>query len=67
MATKLQQHIEQRFTQKVLRYFAGMRNTDPAMTVGGRMGMTAKRAQKLKDETRELILKAAGNIQAGRN
>jgi hypothetical protein len=63
---KVQQHIEQRFTRKVLRYFAGTRTTDPVMTLGGRMGMTESRANKLKGETRELILKAAGNIQAGK-
>jgi hypothetical protein len=57
---------------KVLHYYVGKdghadgRNTDPATTRTGRIGMTEYQAERLKAKTRELILIAADNIRAGR-
>jgi len=65
--TRIEQHIKQRFALKVLRYYAGLRNTDPARTTGGRMGMTEARALREKEKTRDLILRAADNIRAGKD
>ena len=64
--TKVQRHVKQRFALKVLRYYAGQRGTDPAATLGGRMGMTERAAQKHKEEIRNLIMMAAANIRSGK-
>jgi hypothetical protein len=70
--SRVQTHIRQRFMVKVLHYYvsrdghADGRNTDPATTYTGRIGMTERRAQQLKEKTRDLILIAADNIRAGR-
>jgi hypothetical protein len=72
MPKTIEKHIRQRFMVKCLHYFvsrdghADGRNTDPATTRTGRIGMTEDRALKLKEKTRELILVAADNIRAGR-
>lgn len=63
---KVEKHVKQRFALKVLRYFAGQRGTDPAATIGGRMGMTEAAALKHKEEIRNLIMMAAANIRSGK-
>ena len=69
---KVQSHVKQRFALKVLHYYVGRdghadgRNTDPVATYTGRIGMTERHAQQLKEKYRDLILIAADNIRAGR-